>query len=265
LRRIEVHGHRGARARYPENTLPAFEYAIAVGVDAIELDVAVTRDDVVVVAHDPVLAGPLCRGPVERAVIRESSFAEVCRWDCGSVRHPDFPRQQTSPGARVPSLDEVFALAPRGVFHFNIEIKSHPDHPELAPEPQEFARLVLESIRKYTLDQRAIVQSFDFRVLHAMRKLAPEIPLAALFEDGRDFVEAAHEAQAGSVAPEHRWVTSAKVQRAHATGIRVVAWTANTPADWKRLQEARVDGIITDDPASLIDFLVVPSRIAVEL
>jgi glycerophosphoryl diester phosphodiesterase len=83
------------------------------------------------------------------------------------------------------------------------------------------------------------VQSFDFRVLHAMKKLAPEIPLAALFDDDRDFVEAAREAQAGTAAPEHRCVTREKVMRAHAAGIRVVTWTANTATDWKRLRGLR--------------------------
>ena len=256
---MEVHGHRGARARYPENTLPGFEYAIAVGVDAIELDVAVTRDNVVVVCHDPVLEAPLYRGPVKRAVIRESWFDELRRWDCGSVRHPDFPSQRTFPGAHIPSFDEVLALAPYGRFRFNIEIKCFPGYPSLAPEPEEFAHLVWDAIQKRNVAERSIVQSFDFRVLHAMRKLVPSIPLAALFDDGfddgRDFVEAAHRAQASIAAPEHRGVTRERVDLAHAAGIRVVPWTANHPEDWKRLVEARVDGIITDDPEALIEFL----------
>jgi glycerophosphoryl diester phosphodiesterase len=256
VRRIEVHGHRGARALRSENTLAGFEYAIAAGVDAIEMDVAVTRDNVVVVSHDPALEGPLCVGPAsagERAVIRESSFEQVRQWDCGSVRHPDFPCQVTVPGARIPSLDEVFRLA--GTFRFNVEIKSFPEHPDLAPEPAEFARLVVESIRKHGVEARVIVQSFDFRVLHAVRKLAPEISLAALFEDDRDFLETAKEAAAAIVAPLHTLVTAEKARRAHAAGIGVIPWTANTEADWERLAGAGVDGIITDDPAGLIEYL----------
>jgi len=270
-RHIEVHGHRGARARYSENTLPGFEYAIAVGVDAIELDVAVTRDNVVVVSHDPVLEGPLCTGPAKptgpsaRAVIRGSTFAELRQWDCGSVRHPDFAQQRTCPGARVPSLDEVFALAPRGGFRFNVEIKSFPDRPDLAPEPDEFARLVWDAIRNRRQEERTIVQSFDVRVLRAMKRLAPEIALAALFEEDLDFVEAAQLAQAGTAAPEHRWVTTDKVRSAHAAGIRVVPWTANQPEDWERLADAEVDGIITDDPEALIAFFRVPERAPVGL
>ena len=74
---VAVHGHRGARAMRPENTLPAFEYAIAEGVDALELDMAVTRDNVIVVSHDPQLRAPICTGPRDRAVIHELTLAEV--------------------------------------------------------------------------------------------------------------------------------------------------------------------------------------------
>src|SRR5438445_8755121 len=104
---IQVHGHRGARAVRPENTLPAFEYAIAQGVDALELDMAVTRDNVIVVSHDPVLEAPVCTGPVPKAVIRELTLAQVREWDCGAKANPAFPKQQAVPGTRVPTLEEV--------------------------------------------------------------------------------------------------------------------------------------------------------------
>ena len=67
--KILVHGHRGARAMRPENTLPAFEYAIGIGVDVLELDMAVTKDNVVVVSHDPYLEPPVCSGPAPKAMI----------------------------------------------------------------------------------------------------------------------------------------------------------------------------------------------------
>ena len=61
--RILVHGHRGARARYPENTIPAFDYAIGIGVDVLEMDVAVTKDNVLVISHDPHLNPADLPGP----------------------------------------------------------------------------------------------------------------------------------------------------------------------------------------------------------
>jgi glycerophosphoryl diester phosphodiesterase len=255
-RPVKVHGHRGARARRPENTLPAFEYAIAAGVDALELDMAVTRDNVVVVSHDPYLEPPVCTGPRPKTAIHNLTLSEVREWDCGAVRNPSFPDQQTVPGTRIPTLDEVFALAPKGRFDFNIETKSFPDHPELSPPPDEFARLVLAEVRKHHLEARVILQSFDFRTLRAIKKLAPEIRLSALWDGApRDFVDIAKEAGAGIVSPKAQLVTPAQVAAAHAAGLQVVPWTANQQAEWKRLIEAHVDAIITDDPAALIAWL----------
>lgn len=255
-RAVKVHGHRGARAVRPENTIPAFEYAIAAGVDALELDLAVTRDNVVVVSHDPYLHPPICTGPSPTAAIRDLTLAEVKRWDCGSTRNPAFPEQQIAPGARIPTLDEVFALAPRGNFDFNIETKITAAHPELAPPPEEFARLVLQQIRRHKLEQRVILQSFDFRTLIAMQELAPEIRRAALYEGANpDLVEIARQAQTRIVAPIFRLVTPENVRAAHAAGLTVIPWTPNRPADWDRLIAARVDAIITDNPVSLIAHL----------
>jgi glycerophosphoryl diester phosphodiesterase len=253
---VQVHGHRGARAMRPENTLPAFEYAIAQGVDALELDMAVTKDGVVVVSHDPELRPPVCTGPRERVVIHELTLAEVRQWDCGAKQNPLFAKQQPVPGTRMPTLEEVFALAPKGRFLFNIETKIFPERPEVAPPPDEFARLVLVLIRKHHLESRVVLQSFDFRTLHAMKKLAPEIKLSALYSGAaRNFVEIAQEAGARIVSPEAHLVTPAQVKAAHAAGLEVLPWTANTPEEWERLIAAGVDGIISDDPAALIAFL----------
>jgi len=251
--RIEVHGHRGARAVLPENTLPAFEHAIQAGADVLELDLAVTRDNVLVVSHDPLINAAICTGPRPGAVIRQLTFEELRHYDCGTLRNPQFPKQQPVPGTRIPSLDQVLALAGRGSFRFNIETKIFPDKPEYTPSPEEFARLLLAAVRQRGLVSRVILQSFDYRTLHAMERMAPEIPRAALFDrDQRDFAVIAREAHANIVSPHHRLVTPEKVRRAHEAGLRVVAWTANTPEDWDRLIAAGVDGIITDDPAALI-------------
>jgi len=250
---IAVHGHRGARAMLPENTIPAFEFAIQAGVDVLELDMAVSRDGVIVVSHDPYLRPPTCKGPQASAVIHQLTLAEIREWDCGSIQNPRFPKQQTRPGTRMPTLEEVFALAPRGRFEFNIETKSFPDRPELTPPPDEFAAMVLALIRKHHLEKRVILQSFDFRTLRAMKKLAPEIRRAALTEkDKRDFVTIAREAEATIISPEYGLVTKDKVQQAHAAGLQVVPWTANKPEEWDRLIDAGVDAIISDDPAALI-------------
>ncbi len=259
--RLEVHGHRGARAMRPENTIPAFEYAIAQGVDVLELDMGVTKDGVVVVSHDPILRPPVCTGPKPQAVIHDSTLAELREFDCGVTRNPQFATQQPVPGTRIPTLDEVFALSSKGTFKFNIETKIDPRHPELAPPPDEFVRKVLEVIRKHKLEKRIILQSFDFRTLHEMKKQAPEIALSALYSGkAKSFVEIAKEAGATIISPEYHLVTPEQVKAAHDAGLVVVPWTANTPADWDRLIAAGSDAIISDDPAGLIAHLKLTGR-----
>jgi glycerophosphoryl diester phosphodiesterase len=258
--RILVHGHRGARARRPENTLTAFQYAIEQGVDAIELDVVVTHDDVVVVSHDPHINAAICSGPKPGIAIRALTLAELREYDCGAKRNPLFPLQVPVPGARVPTLDEVFDLGRGNTVQFNVEAKIFADRPEWTPGPEPFAQLILDLIRKHGIEQRVILQSFDSRILRAMKKLGikkadPGIRRAALFETDRDWREAAREFEATICAPEFHLVTPERVADAHAGGLQVIPWTANDPSDWARLANARVDGIISDDPASLIAWL----------
>ena len=253
---IAVHGHRGARAVLPENTLAAFIYAIDAGADFIELDTAVTRDGVVVVSHDPVLKRRRALGPRGTRVIGELTLAELRAFDCGSLTNLRFSRQRPVAGAHIPTLGEVLDLARRGRFGFNIEVKSVPRQPRYTPPPARYAQMVFDEVRARGLEDRVQVQSFDLRILHAMKRCAPAIRLAALCDYARrSFVALAREAGAAAIGPYHRLVTRRKVERAHAAGIQVVPWTANRPRDWARLIRAGVDGIITDDPAALIAYL----------
>ncbi|MDX2154299.1 MAG: glycerophosphodiester phosphodiesterase [Bryobacteraceae bacterium] len=255
--RIQVHGHRGARAVLPENTIPAFEHAIEVGADVLELDMAVTKDNVVVVSHDPELNPKICKGPAGLPKgIRQLTLEQLRQFDCGATANADYPKQRAVPGTRMPTLDEVLALARRGTFEFNIETKIFKDKPEYTPSPEEFTRLVVDLVRKHKLEKRVILQSFDFRTLEACKKIAPEIRLSALYAIGlKDFVGIAKDSGARIVSPHYMLVTKGRVEEAHKAGLQVVPWTANTVRDWDRLVEAGVDAIITDDPAALIEYL----------
>jgi glycerophosphoryl diester phosphodiesterase len=189
-------------------------------------------------------------------VIHTLTLKQVREWDCGRVRNPNFSTQEPIPGTRMPTLDDVFALAKEGSFDYNIETKSFPDKPEYTPAPDVFARMVLDKVRQYKLEKRIILQSFDFRTLVAMKKLAPKIRLSALTEaDTRPFSLIAGEAKADIISPHYKLVTPAKVAEAHAAHLQVVPWTVNTPEEWDKLIEAKVDAIISDDPAALIAYL----------
>lgn len=261
--RIQVHGHRGARAVRPENTLPAFAYAMEQGVDVLELDLAVTRDDVLVVSHDARMNPAFCAGPAgAETLIRKMTVAELRQWDCGAKANPAFPKQQAVPGTRVPTLQEVFDLvkAKGANVEFNIETKISPAKPDQTPPPERFAEMVRDMVRANGLTSRVILQSFDFRTLHAMKRLEPAMRLSALYPNSaglphRTLLELAHEAGAGIVSPEFKTVKAEEVAAAHKAGLVIVPWTANTPAQWDALIAAQVDAIISDDPAALIAYL----------
>lgn len=258
-KRILVEGHRGARWVLPENTIPSFRHAIEVGADLIELDIGVTKDNAIVVSHDLEIKPAICKAPDGfPRVIRQLTLAQIKQFDCGWAANPDFPGQRAMPGTRMPTLAEVFSeLAPLGSFHFNVEMKSNTSRPELTPAPEDFVNLLVAEIKKAGMEHRVIVQSFDFNLMHILGRVAPGIPRAALFGvGGISFPEIAK--QAGDVpvvAPNQHAVTPEKVREAHAAGLKVVPYTANTIDEWQRLVDAGVDGIITDNPEGLIQFL----------
>ncbi|HEY0162181.1 MAG TPA: glycerophosphodiester phosphodiesterase family protein, partial [Edaphobacter sp.] len=195
---ILVHGHRGARASRPENTIPAFQFAIDHKTDGLELDVAVTKDNVLVVSHSPYLVQPEgdtpflkavlanerhCSGPALPAgtFIHDVTLAQLRQYDCGATTLTAFPQQVAVPHSGIPTLDEVLDLAPKGSFDFNIETKIMRTKPEITPTPEVFVQMIDQAIRRHHLQSRVILQSFDFRTLHAMKQIDPEIRLSALF------------------------------------------------------------------------------------
>jgi glycerophosphoryl diester phosphodiesterase len=254
--RIVVHGHRGAAALRPENTIPSFEEAIRGGADFIEMDVAVTSDNVLVISHDPVVNLEICTGVGGRRPIHELTFEQVRQYDCGSLTRKAFPRQTPVPGARIPTLDEVLDLAKSSAIKFNIEIKSSPDWHNYTLPPDELSRAVVGAVRKHKLAKRVLLQSFDFRVVKAVRAIAPDLDVAALYGPGdRTFTDVARETGARTVTPLHTLVTPEKLKAAHDAGIRVIPWTADKQEDWDRLIDMGVDGIITNDPGALVRHL----------
>jgi glycerophosphoryl diester phosphodiesterase len=272
-REILVHGHRGARAWRPENTIPAFQFAIDHGVDVLELDLAVTKDNVLVVSHNPTLAPGsypgerICKGPALKPLtpIRTMTLAEVRQYDCGSVPLAAFPHQEAVPGTKVATFDEVLDLAKDTTVQFNVETKSFPNHPELTPPPAEFVAMIVAAIKRHHVDpSRIILQSFDWRTLAEMRKQWPEIRLSALVgevkydsmmghtDPTKDFAAIAKETHAEIISPAWQLVTKEQVEAAHKAGAQVAP---DTPEAWKTLADDDVDAIITDDPVALLAWL----------
>ena len=275
-REILVHGHRGARTWRPENTIPAFQFAIDHGADVLELDLTVTKDNVLVVSHNPTLAPGsypgerIFKGPsiAPLTPIRTMTLAEVRQYDCGSVTLKNFPNQVAVPGTKVATFDEVLDLAKGTTVQFNVETKSFPNHPEFTPPPSEFVELIVAAIKRHQVDPaRIILQSFDWRTLAEMRKQYPAIRLSALVGQARydalmghtdptkDFAAIAKETGAEIISPAWEMVTPEQVAAAHQAGAQVAPWTPDTPDAWQKLADANVDAIISDDPVALLAWL----------
>ena len=263
-----VHGHRGARAKLPENTLPSFVYAVEQGVDFLEMDMAVTSDGEIVISHDPRINPVICQGPDGKRIVGEGpvihslTLAQVKTFDCGTIQNPKFTEQAPQPGTRIPRLDEVFTMVEKlkhsnaKKVQFNIETKIFADHPELTVTPEEFVKTFLAVVDRHHLRARVVLQSFDYRTLETSKWLAPEVRISALSENRKeDLAESVKKLKAEISSPDWEMLTAEAVEKLHAAGAQVHPWTANTPEAWTKLLEMKVDGIISDDPAALIAWL----------
>jgi glycerophosphoryl diester phosphodiesterase len=272
---VEIQGHRGARGLWPENTLPGFAKALELGVDVLELDVALTADGVPVLHHDQALRDGTVRDrgpyrPVDPAYpyvgrpIRELTLAQVKTVDAG-VRHSRFAETQTPvPGAEVPTLAEVCALvAPHDVL-LAVEIKTDPSWPEV----ETITTAAVKVLESHGLTGRSRLLAFDWRVLGVARALLPCGDRVALVEPdtldaswmaGQDpaggLVAAAARAGATMISPKGVMVTPELVAAAHDRGLRVVVWTVNDPAEMARHIAFGADAIVTDYPDRLGDVL----------
>src|SRR3970282_2155878 len=261
---FDLQGHRGARGTAPENTLPGFAAALAVGVATLELDAGVTRDGVVVVHHDRRLNPDIARGPGGRWIeapgplLRELDFKELRRYDVGRLRPGSeyaarFPEQAPADGARIPRLAELFALvrkAGNDEVRFNIETKISPAAPAETLPPEAFARALIGEIRKAGVAARTTVQSFDWRTLHAVERAAPEIATVYLTgrREGGSQPQAVHAAGGRIWSPHYEELDTAALIEARGLELKVVPWTVNEPGFIERFLDLGVDGIITDYP-----------------
>ena len=284
---FDLQGHRGARGLVAENTLAGFAEALQIGVTTLESDLGVTKDGVLVHAHDRVLNPDIVRGPdgswlsAPTAAINALTLAELKRFDVGRLNPSSkyaqqFPGQRAVDGERIPTFAEVADLVAKSgkPVRFNLETKLSPDKPDETVDADTFARLVVEAVRAAGLALRVTIQSFDWRTLLAAKKLAPEIETVCLTYkttledrveagsrrpsvwlaglDPRDFGGSIPRLVAttgcGTWSPYFRELDAAAVAEAHAAGLKVVPWTINDSADMARIIDMKVDGLITDYP-----------------
>lgn len=288
---FDIEAHRGGRALFPENTLPSFANALSMGVNTLELDIGVTSDGTIVVSHERGLSPDLARNadgvyvaPPGTPFVR-LRLEQVKKYDVGQIRPgsryaAQFPDQHVVPGTPIPTLREVFDLVRKSGdrnVRLNIETKIDPHHPDESPDPERFVALLLDFLKAEKFADRVMIQSFDWRTLQRIQKLAPAIPTvyltlqkgsgATIFldkasdwttgfnpaEHGKS-VPGAIKAAGGAIwSPYFGDVDADLIAESHRLGLAVVVWTVNKPADMVRMIDMGVDGIISDRPDLLRD------------
>lgn len=268
---FDIQGHRGARGLFPENTMEGFAAALALGITSFEVDVAVTRDGVPVLHHDPALNPAITRGPDGRwldgagPLLHELTAAELAAFDVGRIRPGTeyarrYPDQAPHDGARVPRLLEALRLPGT---RWNIELKLFPGEPGWTVPPEEMADRVLHAAAG--AQDRVTIQSFDWRAPRHVRRAWPGVATGWLTRaetmqapllwwdldvppDDPGVPDRIAAEGGGTWTPFHAELTRSCLLHAQALGLRVVPWTVNDPADMARLIAWGVDGLITDRP-----------------
>jgi glycerophosphoryl diester phosphodiesterase len=230
-----IFAHRGASAHAPENTLAAFELALAQNADGIELDAKLSADGRVVVIHDPTLD----RTTGIRGRVKDLSFAELRSLDAGSFFSESYK------GEKIPALEEVFEAVGKRTF-INVELTNYN-----TPRDQ-LAEAVCALVSRFGLQKHVMFSSFFASNLSKTRAYLPDVPRGLLAFHGWlgawarsfGFDFGAYDA----LHPYLKDVTSQQVQRVHRLQRRIHVWTVNAADDMRRLFHWGVDAIFTDDP-----------------
>lgn len=263
---VDLQGHRGARGLLPENTIPAFLYALDLGVTTLEMDVVINAEGNVFLSHEPWMSAKICSHPDGREVkksearslkIYAMTDADIRGFDCGSRGHPDFPGQQAMKVSK-PMLNEVFeavrlrsAETGREPVLFNIEIKSTPQGDGVFhPQVDQYARALVEVLRQHGTLKRTSIQSFDPRALEAAHNIDPDISLVLLVENRKSLQNNLDRLSFTPTvySPNYERVNKKMIAAAHAQNIQVIPWTVNDEKTMRKLVKMGVDGLITDYP-----------------
>lgn len=265
---FDIQGHRGCRGLMPENTIAAFIKAIELGVTALEMDVVITKDNEVLVSHDPYFNHLITTKPNGNFVeekeekqlnIYAMSFAETQQYDVGKKPHPKFLQQQklaaTKPLLKtvIDSVEAYIQLHHLPAVQYNIETKCKPSTDNIFhPEPAKFVDLLMTVIIEKKIENRVIIQSFDVRTLQYLHQKIASIKTAYLFEGITTKPLAERLQTLGFTptiySPAYQLVTKKQIEYCHKNGIQIIPWTVNDSTKIKQLKAWGVDGIISDYP-----------------
>jgi glycerophosphoryl diester phosphodiesterase len=270
--KIDWQGHRGARGLLPENTTPSFLKALEFPkIRTLEMDIAITKDRVVILSHEPWMSHQICirmdglpvtKEEEEELYIYQMTYEEVRMFDCGSRGNDQFP-EQAPVKVYKPTLAEVVEAVEnycirtsRAQPFYNIEIKTRPEWDDIrTPDVQTFSTLLIQELERLNILQKTCIQSFDPRALNAVHTIDSSLT-TALLVDNIEGVEGNLEKinfTPDVYSPHYKLVNSGVVREVHDKGLLLIPWTVNDEEDMKDLVDLGVDGIITDYPDRIPD------------
>ncbi len=261
---LDIQGHRGARGLAPENSLPAFIMASEMGVNTLEMDVVVTKDQKLVVSHEPFFSPVFCKDSLGNEILQDSviniyrlNYDQVKKFDCGTLRNLNFPGQKRI-AVYKPLLEEVIDSVEsfnrsNGIkaINYNIELKTTAQTDSIFhPSPEIFSDLVYKLLKEKKLLNRVTIQSFDFRTLKYFHEKYSEVELAILIENDLNWKLNIDSLR---FTPEiyschYPLLSQENILDMQYAGMKVIPWTVNDSNEMKKLISWGVDGLITDYP-----------------
>lgn len=282
---FDLEAHRGGRGLMPENTMAAFKYAIEkIGVTTLELDIAMTKDGILVVSHDPFLNPQKVSKDGQfigdKPLIKDMTYAQILEYDVGIMRSDyKMPRQAQVEKEKMPSLEEVFAFVKDmqektgNKYMINAETKVFPEIFGYTYDAKTFVNALVPLIKKYGLEDTVMVQSFNWETLKLVKAMDSRITTVALLQSlyygntlwtaglklsdfGGDPVKMAKSLGVDVISPYYKECDSKMIKNAHEYGMLVIPWTIDDRLEMERFVSMGIDGIITDYPDILREILV---------
>lgn len=230
---MKIFAHRGFSGEYPENTMLAFKKAWEVGCDGIELDVQLTKDDVIVIMHDETID----RTTNGSGNLRDYTYEQLCGFNCSGKFDKKYGFQ------KIPTLQEYLEWVKDTELLTNIELKNSVYYYENLEEK------VIDMVRQYHMEDRILFSTFNLVSAVKCKKLIPEIPVGFLMETRMDNIACL--ARGNDVEfyhPGMEVLTKEEIKNCHDKGIGVNVWTVNKKKHMKQMAEWEVDGIFTNYP-----------------
>jgi glycerophosphoryl diester phosphodiesterase len=231
---VEIIGHRGAAGTYPENTMVSFMACEKLGADGIELDVQLTKDGEIVVIHDETIN----RTTNGKGYVKDYTLNELKKFDASY----NFNGQKFD-DCTIPTLIEVFEWAKGNNFSINVELKND------KIEYHGLEERVINLIRKYEMEKRVVLSSFNHKSMLKFYLMAPDIETAVLYNKrNKEPWKIAEDYKARAIHPNYRIITDELIEKTLSHNISVRPYTVNDPTIMKTLIDDKCTAIITDFP-----------------